>query len=954
MATVAERKFKTLTAKKEALFKVIQKLYDLSKNLDSDTKINQFRKLYFSLEDTRKNVIEGLDELNMTMLEIDAAYSPDYNLIGTVNDMCYYIQRASKHLEKQDTDAQQQRSASTRVLPRLPDMELPEFSGGIRDWEAFYSVFKSRVHDNKSISNDDKIDYLIGRLKGPALSVCSTVAATGENYEIVWNALVEKYQDKRQLANSYLKQILDFKTLQGESERGLNLFLESFDVAVNALKRLNLPDLTDFIFLFWLFPKTVKAFDMYMRGMEVPKYADVVKFVKDQSKILFFHKPSGSSTKGHKILSSRTFAIGQQNQMIKNKAIALTPGERYNIVRDNHWCFNCLSATHGVRSCTSSVSCTECNKKHHILLHRSNDEQETVKSEKGPDTSKNVSEEGPSNSVNFCGAITVVDVLNGSVKNCTARFLLDSGSQSNLLTTEFCRKFGLKVKKGYSSVQGLGNSIQAVKGTTEVVIASRYDPQKIYSFSAILVDKITDQLPIQISVDMEDFGNLDFADNDFGKPCKIDGIIGASIFPSILGNTHISGESGSPTALETVFGYVIMGQVPDIGVNGTACIFLSRYEETAIENIISKFWKIENVPKRQLLQPEELECEKFFSSSVTRDASGKFVVALPFRCSPKTLGESKFLAQSRLFSLERRLNKDQNLRIEYNKAMQDFLDQGHMRILHENEGNGPSYYIAHHPVIKIGSSTPVRVVLDASSPTDNGVSLNDILYCGPKLQTNIVALLLNFRLFKVAVTADIRQMFRQIKVIPEHWRFQRLLWRFKPESEVQVCELTVVAFGMKCSPYVALRTVKELVNREERNYPLASQYILRDLYMDDLVFSQDGEDEAYQVYSESIELFRRENFDLTKWSTNSVRLLESIPMEKRLSNMVVFKTEMKILCLQWDPQMDILSFKSKVPDEVCTKRSILSAVAQCYDPIGLLAPFILYLKLLVKNFGSYS
>nr|CAI5852393.1 unnamed protein product [Callosobruchus analis] len=696
---------------------------------------------------------------------------------------------------------------------------------------------------------------------------------------------------------------------------------------------------------------------MYMRGTEVPKYADVVKFVKDQSKILFFHKPSGSSTKGHKIPSSRTFAIGQQNQMIKNKPIvscnfckrsghciakcfkfkALTPGERYNIVRDNHWCFNCLSATHGVRSCTSSVSCTECNKKHHMLLHRSNDEPETVESEKGPDTSKNVSEEGPSNSVNFCGAISdaqentnrtvvllptaVVDVLNGSVKNCTARFLLDSGSQSNLLTTEFCRKFGLK---------GLGNSIQAVKGTTEVVIASRYDPHKIYSFSAILVDKITDQLPkIQISVDMEDFGNLDFADNDFGKPCKIDGIVGASIFPSILGNTHISGESGSPTALETVFGYVIMGQVPDIAVNGTACIFLNRYEETAIENIVSKFWEIENVPKRQLLQPEELECEKFFSSSVTRDASGKFVVALPFRCSPKTLGESKFLAQSRLFSLERRLNKDQNLRIEYNKAMQDFLDQGHMRILHENEGNGPSYYIAHHPVIKIGSSTPVRTLVLQQTMEFHSTTL----YCDPKLQTNIVALLLNFRLFKVAVTADIRQMFRQIK----------------PESEVQVFELTVVAFGMKCSPYLALRTVKELVNREGRNYPLASQYILRDLYMDDLVFSQDGEDEAYQVYSESIELFRRGNFDLTKWSTNSLRLLENIPMEKRLSNIVVFKTETKILGLQWDPQMDILSFKSKVPDEVCTKRSILSAVAQCYDPLGLLVPFILYLKLLVKK-----
>ncbi|VEN35328.1 unnamed protein product [Callosobruchus maculatus] len=521
----------------------------------------------------------------------------------------------------------------------------------------------------------------------------------------------------------------------------------------------------------------------------------------------------------------------------------------------------------------------------------SNDELETVNLEKGPDTSKNVSEEGPTNSVNFCGAVgddqeykkrtvvllptAVVDVLNGS---------------------------------------GLGNSIQAVRGTTEIVIASRYDPQKIYSFSAILVDKITDKLPkTHVKVDMiKDFGNLDFADDDFGKPCKIDGIIGASIFPSILKNTHISGESGTPMAMETVFGYVIMGQVPDFGFNGTACIFLSRHDEPTIENIVSKFWEIENVPKRQVLQPEEAECEKLFSSSVSRDSSGKFVVALPFRCPPENLGESKFLAQSRLFFLERRLSRDQNLRIEYNKAMQDFLDQGHMRILHENEVNRPSYYIAHHPVVKVGSSTPVRIVLDASSPTDNGVSLNDILYCGPKLQTDIVALLLNFRLFNVAVTSDIRQMFRQIRVIPEHWKFQRLLWRFSLESEVQEYELTVVAFGMKCSPYLALRTVKELVNREGKNYPLASQYILRDLYMDDLVFSEDGEDKAYQIYSEAIELFSKGSFDLTKWSTNSVRLLEQIPMEKRLSNMVVFKTEMKILGLQWDPQMDILSFKSKI------------------------------------------
>ncbi|KAG5867227.1 hypothetical protein JTB14_008186 [Gonioctena quinquepunctata] len=38
-----------------------------------------------------------------------------------------------------------------------------------------------------------------------------------------------------------------------------------------------------------------------------------------------------------------------------------------------------------------------------------------------------------------------------------------------------------------------------------------------------------------------------------------------------------------------------------------------------------------------------------------------------------------------------------------------------------------------------------------------------------------------------------------------------------------------------------------------------------------------------------------------------------------------------------------------VPGSSCTKRIILSTVARCYDPVGLVAPFILFLKLLIKE-----
>ncbi len=80
-----------------------------------------------------------------------------------------------------------------------------------------------------------------------------------------------------------------------------------------------------------------------------------------------------------------------------------------------------------------------------------------------------------------------------------------------------------------------------------------------------------------------------------------------------------------------------------------------------------------------------------------------------------------------------------------------------------------SYYLPHHAVIKTGSSTTkVRVVFDASSKTATGVSLNDKLMVGPKLQEDLFCLLLRFRTHVVAFTADIEK-----NVSPDKCELQR-------------------------------------------------------------------------------------------------------------------------------------------------------------------------------------
>lgn len=85
-------------------------------------------------------------------------------------------------------------------------------------------------------------------------------------------------------------------------------------------------------------------------------------------------------------------------------------------------------------------------------------------------------------------------------------------------------------------------------------------------------------------------------------------------------------------------------------------------------------------------------------------------------------------------------------------------------------------YLPHHPVVKSESlSTKLRVVFNASCATSNKTSLNDHLHTGPKLQNNMMSILIRWRQHKYVYFADIEKMFRQIMVHPEDAKYQHIL-----------------------------------------------------------------------------------------------------------------------------------------------------------------------------------
>lgn len=154
------------------------------------------------------------------------------------------------------------------------------------------------------------------------------------------------------------------------------------------------------------------------------------------------------------------------------------------------------------------------------------------------------------------------------------------------------------------------------------------------------------------------------------------------------------------------------------------------------------------------------------------------------------------------------------------------------------------YYLPHHPVFKESTTTKMRTVFNASQKTDSGYSLNDCLAMGKIKQRDITALLIQWRLYKIAFTADVEKMYRQIWIDESQQNFIRILWRDSPDKPIREYKLQTVTYGTAPAPFLAVRVLIQIANDIEHVYPRAAQTIRDAFYMDDVCSGAHSEKEA--------------------------------------------------------------------------------------------------------------
>ena len=148
------------------------------------------------------------------------------------------------------------------------------------------------------------------------------------------------------------------------------------------------------------------------------------------------------------------------------------------------------------------------------------------------------------------------------------------------------------------------------------------------------------------------------------------------------------------------------------------------------------------------------------------------------------------------------------------------------------------------------------MVFNGSAPSHLKLSLNDLMYSGPKLQKSLPGLLINFRTYLIVLSADIRMMYRQICVRSQDCQYKHILWYSSNTNDITEFELTSVTYGLKPSPFLAQRVIAQLANDEWSHYPEAAQVLNSSIYVDDIITGASSQEKATILRNQLVELLR--------------------------------------------------------------------------------------------------
>lgn len=212
----------------------------------------------------------------------------------------------------------------------------------------------------------------------------------------------------------------------------------------------------------------------------------------------------------------------------------------------------------------------------------------------------------------------------------------------------------------------------------------------------------------------------------------------------------------------------------------------------------------------------------------------------------------------------------------YRENVQAIIDKGYAEPCSIATGSDRTWYLPHFGVMNPNKPSKLRVVHDAAANVQE-TSLNSLLLTGPDLLSLLVDIIFRFRDDKIGVTADVREMFPQIKIRSEDRDAQRFLWRDSTDLPISIFRMPSMIFGAASSPFTALY-IKNINAEQHRTLFAETAHAT---YMDDYIGSVGHIDKAVQLARDIVEVQKRAHFEVRGWVSNDPGALTLVPSEFR-------------------------------------------------------------------------
>ncbi|XP_037924408.1 uncharacterized protein LOC119660102 [Hermetia illucens] len=892
-------------------------------------------------------------KLENAQKEFETIYEYEDKAANILSHLNQRLKRLRKCCDNLDTSLSsslsiERKKEHTFSSAKLPKLSLKVFSGHFHEWLPFRERFRVAVHDRTDLTGADKFNYFSNHLVGKAADTIAGFTPTNANYDSAVSLLLEQYGNVDKLVDHTMQQLMNLSRINSRHDvtklrklytdirahtrslTALNVLSSQYSIMLRSLILHCLPH--DLVIDFHrLHPskqdKAARSIEDENASLSVgtsehsscggDQLNDILSFIKEEiSSLEMAELTNGRRTRTSKVANTCKTAAGlltttniaelccfckSNSHLTENCKTTLSLAEKKTILKSMGYCFKCTKKGHNAKRCFNKrVKCSLCGSNHATSMH-----DPTYRPKAKNTTTVRITTVYASALLQTEEVLlqTATIIASSNSSSVPVRIILGGGSQRTFVKENIVTKLQLDthdtVKLRILPFGDSNNSEPKLFKRVQIKLRSLHSDEAIEILAIVVPEICSTAFQYVRSTELNILG-LKLADTSYLNETefKIGMLIGADIYWSIV-KDDFKRITDNLVAIDTIFGWTLQGPISTQGTSVTSTnLNVGVIEDNSLESLvdrIERLWIVDDITSNH----HKLQVDDIIEKHIRKNGT-RYEASLLWRNDECTIDNNRGGALKGLRRSLVKLSEDPEKLRQYDEIIREMISSGVAEICDEaKKTNERTYFMPHRPVYREErETTKTRIVFNASARSGGNPSLNDLLWSGPNLLSDILKMILNFRLGKHGITADIERAFLQI----------------------------------------------ELAQKDRKE----------SFYVDDLIVSVDDFEDAVKLFNETREILSRASMNIRKWKSNNEKLRQIFDTNE--SNNI---SKHKVLGLIWFMEIDTLAVDlerlcQQISFDVVTKRTILQTLASVYDPLGMLSPFVIKMKLIFQEAWKQS